>query len=59
MGFTAISKFEVRNNMEDEVWEAFRNRPELVENANGFVGLNVISPKDNPAEFWLITYWEG
>jgi len=56
MGFTAISKFEVRNNMEDEVREAFRNRPELVENADGFVGLNVISPKDNPAEFWLITH---
>ncbi|MDZ7659295.1 antibiotic biosynthesis monooxygenase [Fodinibius sp.] len=58
MGFTAISKFEVRNNMEDEVREAFRNRPELVEDADGFVGLNVISPKDNPAEFWLITHWE-
>lgn len=58
MRFTAISKFEVRNNMEDEVREAFINRPKLVEEADGFVGLNVISPKENPAEFWLITHWE-
>mgnify|MGYP006286302545 FL=1 len=50
MRFTAISKFEVR--------EAFGNRPELVEDADGFAGLNAISPKDNPAEFWLITHWE-
>jgi len=57
MAFTAISKFEVRNNMEDEVREAFKNRPGYVEKANGFLGLNVISPKDNPAEFWLITHW--
>jgi len=42
MAFTAISKFEVRNNMEEEVKEAFINRPRLVEkNANGFIGLNV------------------
>lgn len=59
MAFTAISKFEVRNNMEDEVKEAFINRPKLVENAEGFVGLNVLSPKENPAEFWLITHWES
>ncbi len=58
MGFTAISKFEVRNNKEDEVRKAFKNRPKLVENADGFIGLNVISPKENPAEFWLITHWE-
>ncbi|WP_141239952.1 antibiotic biosynthesis monooxygenase family protein [Aliifodinibius salipaludis] len=58
MGFTAISRFEGRNNMEDEVREAFRKRPELVEDADSFVTLNVISPKDNPAEFWLITHWE-
>jgi heme oxygenase (mycobilin-producing) len=58
MRFTAISRFEVRNNMEDEVREAFKNRPGFVEGADGFIGLNVISPRDNPAEFWLITHWE-
>ncbi|TVQ05961.1 MAG: antibiotic biosynthesis monooxygenase [Balneolaceae bacterium] len=56
--FTAISKFEVRNNMEGEVRMAFENRPKLVDDAEGFVGLQVLSPKENPAEFWLITHWE-
>ncbi len=32
-GFTAISKFEVRNNMEDEVRQAFKNRPHIVDDA--------------------------
>jgi len=45
MPFTAISKFEVRNNMEDEVREAFKNRPHLVDDAPGFIGLQVLSPK--------------
>jgi heme oxygenase (mycobilin-producing) len=58
MAFTAISKFEVKNNMEREVAEAFCNRPKLVENAEGFIGLDVLTPKENPAEFWLITHWE-
>lgn len=59
MAFTAISKFEVRNDMEDEVREAFKNRPKRVENTDGFIGLDVISPQENPAEFWLITHWES
>jgi len=58
MAFTAISKFEVRNQMEEEVKEAFINRPRLVESADGFIGLNVLRPMENPAEFWLITHWE-
>ncbi|MEX2602405.1 MAG: antibiotic biosynthesis monooxygenase family protein [Balneolaceae bacterium] len=56
-GFTAISKFEIKNNMEEEVREAFRNRPGFVENADGFIRLDVISPKENPSEIWLITHW--
>lgn len=57
-GFTAISKFEVRNNMEDEVRQAFKNRPHLVDDAPGFLGLQVLSPKENDSEFWLVTHWE-
>jgi len=53
-----ISKFIVRNGMEEEVKEAFRNRPRLVENAKGFIRLDVISPVSNPAEIHLITYWD-
>ena len=37
---------------------AFKNRPGLVENAKGFVRLDVLSPFNNPAEIHLITYWE-
>lgn len=56
--FTAISTFEVRNNME-EVRQAFLDRPGFVEAADGFVGLDVLRPLDNPSEFWLITHWES
>lgn len=57
--FTAISKFEVRNEMEEEVRQAFLDRPGFVESAEGFVGLHVLRPLENPAEFWLITHWES
>ena len=53
------SKFEVLNGMEKEVKDAFRSRPQLVENAKGFVRLDVLSPMSNPAEIHLITYWES
>ncbi|MEX0890482.1 MAG: antibiotic biosynthesis monooxygenase family protein [Balneolaceae bacterium] len=59
MAFTAISKFEIRNQKEQEVREAFRNRPGLVEKTLGFRGLNVISPEENPSEIWLITHWDS
>lgn len=56
--FTAISCFEVQNGMEDEVKNAFITRPKLVESYSGFIRLDVLSPKENPAEIWLLTYWE-
>ena len=43
--------------MEPEVKETFRNRPDLVDDAEGFISLEVISPKENPSEIWLITNW--
>ena len=55
--FIALSKFVVANGMTEEVKMAFKNRPHLVENAPGFVRLDVITPIDNPDEIWLITYW--
>jgi heme-degrading monooxygenase HmoA len=42
--FTAISSFEILNGMEDEVKQAFINRPGLVEKYEGFVGLDVVFP---------------
>jgi heme oxygenase (mycobilin-producing) len=56
-GFVALSRFTVANGMTAEVKRAFVDRPHLVENAPGFVRLDVISPFDNPDEIWLITYW--
>lgn len=57
--FTAISCFEVQNGFEEQVKQAFKNRPKLVEDYSGFIRLDVISPTENPAEIWLLTYWEN
>jgi heme-degrading monooxygenase HmoA len=56
--FVAISRFAVANGMEGEVKDAFAARPHRVDAAPGFVRLDVISPVDNPAEIWLVTYWQ-
>ena len=55
--FVALSKFAVANGMTEEVKSAFAARPHLVDNAEGFVRMDVISPEDKPDEFWLLTYW--
>lgn len=43
--------------MAAEVAEAFRSRPHMVEQAAGFVRLDVLTPADDDSEFWLLTYW--
>lgn len=45
--------------MEREVREAFRKRPGEVEDAEGFLGLEVLSDADDPAIFYLVTRWES
>ncbi|HEX6898110.1 MAG TPA: antibiotic biosynthesis monooxygenase [Thermoanaerobaculia bacterium] len=55
--FVAMSRFTVANGMEDEVRQAFRDRPHLVDDAPGFVRMEVLSPVDDPREIWLLTYW--
>lgn len=52
-----VSKFKVANAMADEVKQAFVNRPHEVENAAGFIRLDVVSPSDCPDEIWLLTFW--
>lgn len=52
-----VSKFVVSNGLQGEVAEAFRKRPHKVDSAPGFVRLEVLSPAENDAEFWLVTYW--
>ena len=56
-GFVALSRFTVANGMAEQVKDALAARPNLVESADGFVGMDVISPLDNPDEIWLLTRW--
>lgn len=55
--FLALSKFKVRNGLEAEVRAAFLRRPHLVDDADGFVRMDVVSPTGDEAEFWLLTWW--
>ena len=55
--YVVISKFRVANGKSDEVAEAFRARPHLVDDAPGFVRMEVLSPADDTNEFWLVTHW--
>lgn len=57
--FVALSRFTIANDMAEKIKDAFASRPRLVENAPGFLRLDVISPVDNPQEVWLLTYWEN
>lgn len=58
MGFVALSRFVVASGHTDEVKQAFRDRPHMVEGVPGFRKLDVISPHDCPDEIWLITHWD-
>jgi heme-degrading monooxygenase HmoA len=55
--YVSISRFRVRNGMEDDVASAFRQRPHLVDDARGFLRMEVLSPSEDAAEFWLVTWW--
>ena len=56
-GYVALSRFRVRNDMAGEVARAFRERPHLVDDAPGFVRMDVLTPAEDGKEFWLLTYW--
>lgn len=55
--YVSISRFRVCNGMEGDVADAFRARPHLVDGAPGFLRMDVLSPAEDPSEFWLVTYW--
>ena len=57
--FIAVSQFTIANDKTDEVKQAFRNRPHLVEQAEGFIRMEVLSPRETPAEIWLVTCWNN
>lgn len=54
---TIISRFRVRNGMEELVRQAFLARPRMVEGAPGFLGLEVMTEESDPAVFLLVTRW--
>ena len=56
--FVALSRFTIRNDMAETVRQAFSSRPHLVDKAQGFLGMQVMSPVENPAEIWLVTRWQ-
>lgn len=57
MMIIALSRFTIANGMIDEVRAAFSRRPHLVDEVSGFLGMEVMSPRDKPAEIWLVTRW--
>ncbi len=53
----ALSRFKVANGMETAVAEAFVNRPRLVEQTDGFLGLEVFTDSKDASVFYLSTRW--
>jgi heme oxygenase (mycobilin-producing) len=55
--FLSMSRFRVGNDLDEAVREAFIKRPHRVDEAAGFVRMEVASPTEDPKEFWLLTWW--
>lgn len=55
--FIALSCFTIANDMSAQVRDAFCQRPHQVDEAPGFLGMEVMSPTDNPQDIWLLTRW--
>ena len=53
----AVSRFRVRNALEAEVRNAFLDRPHLVDQMPGYLGMEVFTDADDPAIFYLFTRW--
>jgi signal transduction histidine kinase len=52
-----LSRFRVANAMQADVARAFRDRPRAVEQAPGFLWLEVFVDTSDPALFYLLTRW--
>ncbi|MEO8033676.1 MAG: antibiotic biosynthesis monooxygenase [Acidobacteriota bacterium] len=57
MAFLALSRFKVANGMSEAVRSAFAARPHMVDDAPGFLRMDVVRPVEDPDEYWLLTYW--
>jgi heme oxygenase (mycobilin-producing) len=55
----ALSRFKVANGLEESVAQAFVNRPRVVEDAPGFLGLEVFNDRADPSVFYLSTRWNS
>lgn len=53
----AISRFLVVNGQEEAVAEAFRNRPRLVDEVPGFLGMETFTEGSQADAFYLVTRW--
>jgi heme-degrading monooxygenase HmoA len=56
-GFVALSRFVIKNEMQEAVRQAFLERPHLVDDAPSFVRMEVLSPVEDAREIWLMTFW--
>ena len=52
-----ISTFKVANGMEAAVRQAFLDRPHLVDDAAGFLGMEVFQDHQDGSVFHLLTRW--
>ena len=52
-----ISRFRVANGMEGQVQAAFVERPRLVDEAPGFLGLETFVDDEDESVFYLLTRW--
>lgn len=52
-----ISRFKVTNGIEQEVRQAFLARPRLVDDAPGFLGMEVFTDAEDSSLFHLVTRW--
>jgi heme-degrading monooxygenase HmoA len=53
----AMSRFRVKNDRERDVRQAFLDRPRLVDDQAGFLGLEVFQYPGDCAVFYLVTRW--
>jgi heme-degrading monooxygenase HmoA len=53
----AMSRFRVKNGREEDVRQAFLDRPRFVDGETGFLGLEVFQDQTDGAIFYLVTRW--
>lgn len=57
MSILVISQFTIANGTGQQVQDAFKNRPHLVDGVAGFMGMEVLNTQGKTDEFWLLTWW--